>query len=382
MSPHRALPALLSLGLVGCAAPDADELFGAVELTVADGADAASAPFVERVKDAKDTLHVAMPGGDDTAFADALVDAWGRGVDVEVITDYDLRDSAAVTTLTAAEVPVRLADAGLTYFEFNLGADVVYPSEMTIMSSAWVVADRRTALVGSTLGAAGTGARVIYDVRGEDLIDDLLGEHNQVFGGTDATAVTAFDGPAKSITDLRWRYGTGDTTDLEMWFGPQERLTKRVIDAVYAARTDVRILTDDLANEGLAKAVQDKAERGFDVQVIVGPSFGASSTQLARLLADDAPDVDLRQVTGVDVVPTVVIVNWAEQGSGLRARTQVMVMTHDLWSAARLYRGEPLENDQLIDGVMWTLSTSGEPDAAMKQLLALWQDHYDRSEAF
>jgi hypothetical protein len=366
--------------LAGCAEPDLDDLFGAVELTIADGADAASQPFVARARDAKESLHVAMPGGDDVALADALVDAWGRGVDVEVITDWDLRDSVAVQALVAAEVPVTLADDGLAYFEFNLGDDVVFPSEATIMSSAWLVADRRTALVASTLGVGGTGARVIYDVRGEDLLDDLIGEHVQIFGGTDATAVTAFDGPAKSITDLRWRYGTAGSTDLEMWFGPQERLTKRVIDAVYASRTDVKLLTDDFANEGLAKALQDKAERGFDVSVIVGPSFGESNSILSRLL-EQTPDVEKRRLTGVDVVPTIAIVNWKEQGSGLRARTQVMVMTHDLYSAARLYRGEPVESDQLIDGVMWTLSTSAEPDAAMQQLLELWQDHYDRSEA-
>lgn len=371
----------LSLSLlVGCAEPDLNDLFGAVELTIADGAEAASDPFVARARDATRSLHVAMPGGDDLALAEALTDAWGRGVDVEVITDFDLRDSPAVQALLAAEVPVALADDGLSYFEFNLGDDVTFPSASTIMSSAWLVADRRTVLAGSTLGAGGSGARVIYDVRGEDLIDDLLGEHNQIFGGTDATSVTAFDGPAKSITDLRWRYGTAGSTDLELWFGPQERLTKRVIDAVYAARGDVKLLTDDFANEGLAKALQDKAERGFDVSVVVGPSFGDSNAVLSRLL-EDAPDVEARQVTGVDVVPTVAIVNWAAQASGLRARTQVMVMTHDLYSAARLYRGSPVESDQLIDGVMWTLSTSSEPDAAMQQLLELWQDHYDRSEA-
>jgi sugar-specific transcriptional regulator TrmB len=370
---------LLPLALVGCAEPDLADLFGQVSVEVAGGEDAASQPFVERVKSAGTSLHVAMPGGDDLELADALVDAWDRGLDVEVITDFDLRDTEAVRRLTDAEVPTTLADDGLTYFEFNLNDDAVFPSESTVMSSAWVVADRTSVLAASTLGRAGSGDRVLFDVAGEDLIDDLLQEHRQVFGGTDATAVTAFDGPAKSITDLRWRYGTAAPIDLEMWFGPQERLTKRVIDAVYTARTSVRILTDDLANEGLAKALQDKAERGFDVEVVVGPRFGQSNTLLSRFF-EEAGDVEKRRVTDVDVVPTVVIVDWEPQASGLRSRTQVMVMTHDLYSASRLYRGEPVVTDQLIDGVMWTLSTSSEPDASMEALFDLWLDHHDRSE--
>lgn len=373
----RAWPAVLAL--VGCAQPDPADLFGQLKVTVADGEDAASDPFVARVKAAESSLHVALPGGDDTALADALVEAYDRGVEVEVVTDWDLRDSDAVAALTAAEVPVRLADAGLSYFEFTLNDDVVFPSDVTILSSAWVVADRQTALAASSLGVAGSGTRILYDLQGEDLVDDLLAEHNQLFGGTDSTSVDAYDAPNKSITDLRWRYGTQDSSDLEMWFGPQERLTKRVIDAVYGARTSVRILTDDFANAGLAKAVQDKASRGFDVEVIVGPHYGASSTILSRLL-EDARDVQLRRVLDAQVVPTLVIVDWEPQGSGYRSRTEAMVLTHPLYSASRLYRGDAVESDQLIDGVMWTLSTAGEPDEAMQRLYGVFQDHHDRSE--
>jgi hypothetical protein len=377
----RTLPLLAVSLLVGCAEPDLADLFGQVTVSLADGEDGASQPFVERVEQAETSLHVALPGGDDTELAGALVDAWDRGVEVEVITDWDLRDSAAISQLLEAEVPVRLADAGLTYFEFNLNDDVAFPSTATVLSSAWVVADRRTVLAASSLGAGGAGTRIVYDLQSEDLIDDLLAEHNQLFGGTDATAVTAFDGPAKSITDLRWLYGTAAPVDLEMWFGPQERLTKRVIDAVYTARTSVRVLTNDLANEGLAKALQDKATRGFDVTVVVGPQFGESNSFLSRIF-EDTPDVEKRRLTDADVVPTIVVIDWEAQESGLRARTQVMVLTHDLYSAARLYRGEPVVSDQLIDGVMWTLSSSNEPDDTMQVVYGAWQDHFDRSEAF
>ena len=80
---------------------------------------------------------------------------------------------------------------------------------------------------------------------------------------------------------------------MEIWLGPQERLIKRVTDAVYSSRSDVRILTNELADGGLAKALQAKSADGFDVQVVVGaalrhhqrrPAHGAHGRHPRRVL--------------------------------------------------------------------------------------------------
>ncbi|MCB9686626.1 MAG: hypothetical protein H6738_07985 [Alphaproteobacteria bacterium] len=372
---------LLAAGLVGCAEPDPSELFyGATVTSVRDEASAADA-FVQRIATAEDTLHVALPTGEDPTIADALIEAWDRGIQVEVVTDADVADTEGIRRLLDAEVPVRLADAGLTYFEFTLNADVVFTSEMTKMSDVWVVADSQTVLAASHVGSLADGTRILFDMKGEELIEDLLREHNQLFGGTDATAVDAYDAPNKSITDFRWRYGTDSDVDLQMWFGPQERLTKRIVDGIYGARSSIWVLTNDLANEGLSKALQDKAERGFDVRVVVGPDFGDSSSAVSRVFENETPDVDKRRVTD-PVVPTLVILDWEDQPSGRRGQARGMVITHDLFNAARLYRGSPVETDQLIDGVMWELATASTPTGDLQALMDVWQDHLDRSEAF
>jgi hypothetical protein len=373
----RYLPALL---LVGCAAPDPSELFGSADLVVAEGEDEAAAPFVDAIEGARESLYIALPGGQNTDISGAIAQAYDDGVDVEVVTDVDLATSPAVQELLDADVPVTLADGGLAYFDFNQNLDIGWDSTQTMMTDAWVVADHYDVVFADRVGTGDDGTRIVYRMRGEDLVDDVLSEHNQLFGGTDATAIDAYSAPSKSILDTRWRYGTGTDVDFELYFGPQERLLKRVIDAVYSARSSVWILTDDFASDGLATALEAKAQWGFDVQVVVGPHFGDSSDPLSRTLTD-SPDVKVRQITGVDDVPTLVLVDYDETDDGMRGDARALVLTHDLYSASRLYRGAPVETDQVIDGTLYELSDVNQPSPMLVQLSDVFQQHFDRSEA-
>lgn len=371
------LPGLFVSLVAGCTPPDAGELFNQVSLSIADDEAAAAEPFVTRIDAAKDSVHAALPAGEDPAVAEALGRAWDRGLEVELVIDGDTAAEPAFVDLIDRGVPTRLADAGITYFDFSQNVDVSWGSDQTIMAHAFVVADRRQVVAASTIGRAGAGTRLVLELQGEELVEDLLTEHNQVFGGTDATAVTAYSNPAKSIADARWRYGTGTDQDLELWFGPQERLTKRVIDAVYMARSAVWVLTDDLANDGLAKALQDKAAWGFDVKVVVGPHFGDSSSVLSRVLETETPDVEKRQLQGVDVVPTLVLIDYPDDAEGYRSLAKAMILNHDLYSAARLYRGLEVETDQLIDAAMWVFTDVDAPSDEMLRLDAVFHDAFD-----
>jgi phosphatidylserine/phosphatidylglycerophosphate/cardiolipin synthase-like enzyme len=372
--------ALLLVLLASCAPPDPNRLFVSVNAEIELGEDEAADHFRGVIDAAEESLFVALPGGENVDLADAIVDAWDRNVEVEVLTDFDLATSPAITRLLEADVPVALRDAGLTYFDFGQNADLGFPSPMTIMSNAYVVQDETRLVAADRIGTNDDGARVVFEIRGEDVIEDLLREHRQIYGGTDATAVDAYSAPNKSILETRWRYGTTTDVELEVWFGPQERLLKRVIDAVYSARSSVWVLTDDFSSQGLADALQDKAKWGYDVQVVVGPHFGDANNLLSRFLTD-ADEVPTRQVLDVGDVPTLVLVDYEDDAEGYRPRTRAMVLTHDLFSASRLYRGDPVLTDQLIDGTMYVLTDIDEPSPELLELEALFRDHYDRSEA-
>lgn len=371
-------PLSLTLLLACTGAPDVEATaFTRVDMSIVDGSAAVDEAFVAALDQVERQALVMLPQLEDTALSDALIAAHQRGVQVEVVTDVDESQDAGALALVEAGVPVALADGAITYFDFALNQDVSWPSSDAIMSHATLVLDDNRVLNATTAGDATTGARILFDVTSEDLAWDLAAEHNQVYGGTDATSLTAYDSLAKSIADNRWRYPTQTDLDLEVWLGPQERLVKRVIDAIYGARKSVRVLSNDLADEGLVKALQDKAAAGFDVQVVVGPAFGTSAAGPSGLLLSQAADVVKVQVADEDV-PTLVLVDVDDEGQELLT-ARAMVVSHDLYSAARIYRSSEVRTDQLIDGNLFVLDDYDEPSEQLQELRALWQDHFDRA---
>lgn len=367
---------LLPLALLGaCTAPEI-ATFHQLETSFVE-ADAASERAVAVIDEAQDSLHIALPEGEDLSLAEAILRAWDRGLEVEVVTDIDQQEDPGIAALLAGGVPVTLADAGITYFDFNINADVSWPSQHTIMSHAYLVADREHVLAANRLGSMRPGTTVLLEWRGEELVEDLLTEHNQVFGGADATATTAFSGMAKSIADFRWLYHTQTDVDLELWFGPQERLTKRIIDATYSARSSVWLLTNDFTNEGLARALQEKARWGFDVKIVVGPDFGTHHSLLSRILTNETPDVEKRRVDDRHV-PTIVLIDYDKARDKQHYTRRAYVLTHDLYAAERLHRGVEIITDQLIDGALWGLVDYDEEGPELEGFRAIFDDYFDR----
>jgi hypothetical protein len=351
-------PLLSLLFLAACTPPDTGELFQTLNVETTDAA-GVSAAFVSAIDDADETVDIALPAMADLDIANALVAAKGRGVLVRVVTDIDREQDPGIAVLQAAEIPVTLADGAVLYYDFNTNLDIGWASDEVQFTHAFALLDHVRFVQANEAGTTTTGSRVLFSGQMEILGEDMGMEFQQVFGGTDATALDSYDEPSKSITDDRWLYRNQTGADLEVWFGPQERLVKRVIDAVYGARSDIRIVTDDFADDGLARALQEKAADGFSAEVVYGPHFGDSSTTKSRVLTQDCPDVVKYQITGSDRVPTIVLIDY-DHRRGTPARA--FVLTHDLFSATRTDRGQPVTTDQLIDGSLWALDDYHPPE--------------------
>ncbi len=350
-----------------------------VSMHVVDAAET-SARMINSIDAAERTLDVALPVLTDTNISDAIVRAKERGVALRVITDIDQAGDAGVVALVAAEVPLRLADGALSYFDFNINTNVTFASEEVRMSHAWVLVDEERATLASYAGSLDAGNRTVFELRGEDLLEDLWTEHNQVFGGSDATATTAFDDSAKSIADFRWLYPTDSQMALEIWFGPQERLTKRMIDAVYSAKSTIWVSSDQIINEGLIRALEYKARDGFDVRVLVGDKQAVQFNPRTppALLATETPNVSKRRLTG-EVLPTMLLIDYEIARDGNNYPTRAFMLSHDMVSASRLFQQTTVANDQLIDGNLMVLNdwkADLHPD--MVELRTLFESMYDR----
>lgn len=371
---------LLLLAASGCAAPDlaaGRSLFSAEPVL---GTMAVNDAFIETIEGAEKRLRIALPTLADPALTEAIEARYVDGLDVEVISDQDQADDPGLVALADAGVPLTLADGDVTYFDFNLNQDVSWASGDVAMTDAFVVADSIRVTAADRAGDEADGYRVLIEATNQWIAEDLEAEHNQIMGGTDASSLTAFSSLAKSILDSRWAYHTEDDVTAELWFGPQERLIKRLIDATYRAQASVWILTATLEDEGLARALQSKAAGGFDVQVIVGPehidgAFGPSS-----VLSRETPDVPKYRSTLDGPTPTVVIVDYATDRDGFRRTTQAFVLTHPIVSAARLYQDSEVVTDQLLDGTLWVLRELDAPSAELESLLELQRVHLDTAE--
>jgi hypothetical protein len=379
-------PIIFSAFALACAAPPTEDARNQLEL-FSPGTDpvATRDHFVEVIAGAESTLQVALPKMEDPAIAEAILAAFDQGVDVQVVTDATEDATVGVSALRNAGVNLRLADNGITYQDFSLNAPVTFSNEQVVMSHAYAIADATTLVTATTAGGLTAGESLTFRIESEDIGQDFMKEHVQLMGGTDASSLTAYSVLAKSITDTRWIYPTQTSLLAQLYFGPQERLLKRIIDSVYGARSSIWILTDEFMDVGLARALQAKAASGFDVIVLVGPTFGTNSGYLSRELRDNTPDVVKLQVQEEGPIPTIVLVDYDEDRMGYQPRSQGFVLTHDLVSATRLAAAEPVATDQLIDGHMWvieeTRSVGEDPAPELEVLLETMNRHYDRAEA-
>ncbi len=379
MSPSLPLGLGPLLLLAACAAPDPEELFNTLQVEIAEDGPAASLALAEMADLAEDRLDIAVPALENEDLTDAIVGAWDRGVDVRVVTDVDRSTDAGVLALQDAGVPLRLADGAVEYHDYAIDTAVSWPSASVTMSHAFAVADRTRVVAATRAGDDAEGTRAVLHIRSEVLGEDLLAEHNQLFGGADASSLTAFNALAKSVTDANWIYPTQTDARLQMWFGPQERLVKRIVDSVYGARASVWVLSGDLADEGLTRALQAKAASGFDVRVVVGADFGNHVAAISDSFATETPDVRKTVVTDASVVPTLVLVDYALDRNGDRPKARAFLLSHDLVSSSRLYYSTTIPTDQLIDGALFVLEDADLPSDAMLQLLEVVQDHRDRA---
>jgi hypothetical protein len=407
---ERSLLMLASIGWVACAAPDPAEGFINVEQFIDADGPSANARYIELANGAQNSLRVALNTLEDEDLANAIADAYDRGVDTRIVLDFDSAASAGALLLAERGIvclggdealqarangetaPCTLADDGTEYFDFANNIEVNVPSSSIHMTHHFAVADRVNLLRSNQAGDVGNGTRITLVGRGEDLGDDLSWEHQQLFGGTDASTLTAFSSMAKSITDNRWMYPTQTPVVLEMWMGPQERVIKRIIDSVYRARANVYVLTDDFVDPNLARALEQKAADGFDIRVIVGPRFGEIRPEYSRTFQEQDNIVKYRiNDADIDHVPSVVLVDTTLDRAGMQQMAQGYVLTHDMVATSRYFgSGASLEllsaSDQLMDGNLIAFDDfqhdAAAPSTEIGQLFDVIVAHLDLAEEF
>ena len=367
--------------LAACAEPPLDDAFNFTEVELVDGAESVNNAFILTFRRAQRHIVAAFERIDDVVLAEELIDAWSRGIEVEISTDVDEADAAGTQLLIEAGIPVTLNSGDLTYFDFGLNRDVAWTSDRVRMTHAFAVSDLSFWRAANQAGDMGEGVRMTLGGRSEDIGDVLRGEHNQLHAGIDATALTAFSAPAKSIIDNRWRHPTQGPEVVDLFMGPQQRPGKRIIDAAYAARSSIRLVTDDFLDEGLARALEDKARTGFDVEVIVSPRFGTLSPALSGLMERESRSVRILRTLTSEPLPTLMFIDFDRARDGRYHHPKVVMSTMPILSAGRVYEDFEVDNEQVCDSAVFVYHAQGAPTPKMQELADVYVDLRTRTES-
>jgi hypothetical protein len=286
--------------------------------------------LISLVEEADYRVWVAVEDLTEVALADALIDALDRGVDVRVVADWDAAEQAGIQRLLEEFTPFlrasdfetepldpplfyQLADegeagevllpqagdirfaGGPTVHTPQPGTDICRPASLNGMSHNFMVIDQTTVvnLSGGFPENWRDQHQTGFIASSQDLAQDFADEFRQIMTGVDATTPSAFNGPLKSITDGRFIY-PGTIAEFELYFGPQERTAKRVVDHIFGAKSSVWIATEQLSNDFVCKALIYKMRTAFDVRLVlkepIDPASLAENSSCERLIDEFAAD--------------------------------------------------------------------------------------------
>lgn len=245
---------------------------------------------------AKNTLDVAFEHLGSVRIAQAIIAAQARNVRIRVVSDADSASQPGmallISSLGLAESGglVRLGNGALAYNP-QPTATITRSGDMNRMTHNFVIVDERE-LINLSGGFMNNPDGSIIDsqqwalaIVSQDLPRDFGDEFDQMYAGVFASTLDLFNGPIKSNSNPRVTYPT-DGGDFEVYFGPQERPLKRLIDEVYAARASIYILTESLTNQALAEALAYKHSTGFAVRILIdrqGSTAPGNYTEFLRL---------------------------------------------------------------------------------------------------
>lgn len=351
--------------------------------------------LLQEIREATDTIDLALTRFTDTELANAVLDAHAAGAKVRVVGDFDYQTDEGFQLLENAGVEVVFGDGELRYLPdptitqllntcgYNTantivhcpsltqqsaisplaGGEMIRPGEMNVMSHNFITIGQRVGWVFAHPQFGGVSSLPLaFRFDSEILKESFWREFNQMHGGVFSSNLDAYNGPIKSTTSWGSRYMT-EFGEVWMRYSPQERVVKAVIDEVYRARGNVWIMTDTISEDFLIDALEYKKSSGFDVRIMVRED-GQEPALLERLETLDVRFVD----ADFDYVPTIVLVDSNITRAGKSETQRAHIISHPLWKTGpfRVIVADPNDkvevyySDSFTDGMMWTLTAYPE----------------------
>lgn len=232
--------------------------------------------LAEDIASARQSIAVAAYDFDLETVADALLEAWTRGVEVRLVTDSDNVDEPAIWRLDRAGVPV---------VEDNRSAS---------MHHKFVVLDGEVVWTGSwNLTENGTyrndnnAVRIMSSI----LAENYLVEFDEMYEGREFGPTSPSNTPNPDLT-LRDPV-TGEWVEVENYFSPEDGAAERLLALVEDARSSVRFLAFSFTDDELGEAVKRQSEKGLVVQGVFEARGSDTEYSEYRMMRDAHPPLDV-----------------------------------------------------------------------------------------
>lgn len=408
------------------------EYFTTIEYLV-DSSD--KARLVSEIESATERIDVAVTGLADEEIARAVIAAKNNGAEVRVVADADFNNDPGIDLIQEADIDVVFGDGELAYLpDPNLGGvvdrcglkdnvvqcpppmdsedvprDVMFrPGSFNLQSHNFFIIDKRTIWNFAQPFDGSDGPKFGFRAESERMREVFVREFNQLHGGVFSTTLDIYNGPVKSSPqsnpDFNAQSYLTATSELEVRFNPQDRLTKTIIDDTYRAQASVFIMTDNLAEDFLIDALRYKAnatipgtnEKAFEVRVVVN---SAAQSEYSRQALEELGVVRYAPAS-MERLPTIALYDSRPDADGENKPRRVHVATQPIWRAGPFDVFRPGSSplcpdgntdcvvihpaDYFVDGNMWSLlEYRGQIGAVTEidRVESFFNDVWEQSEA-
>jgi phosphatidylserine/phosphatidylglycerophosphate/cardiolipin synthase-like enzyme len=210
--------------------------------------------MLQDLASAQQQMHLAMYSFTIDEVADALVQAKGRGVQVELVMESDNMDSAAVKQMISAGISIR-------------GDEV-----NSLMHDKFLVIDSRIVWTGSM--------NMTYTSLCEDLNNMVRIEEPSLAGKYDAEFSEMFDQGLfswHSPADPQVMPAVIDSRSLGVYFAPEDHVQQQILDMIGIAQSSIEFLGYSFTADPLADVLIEKSKQGVEVRGVMDAVSAASN---------------------------------------------------------------------------------------------------------
>jgi len=240
--------------------------------------------LVDRINNAEDFVQCAFWRFDQDQVANAIINAYNKGIDVKFVSDENTASDPSTVKLINAGVPSVFGN-GLTRadYESSMTYNFCIIDELYVWSTTGGVTDQ----------ALTNQYNIGFDIYSETLAEDYMDEFNQLYGGVFGDKWAPFQSAPLKSSDTYYSFELNQLS-LNIYYGPQESPVAELIKEVYRARKSVRFLTPMSDDQGIFTALEYKnnyldqnGNNSFILEGVINEANVSKSTQ---------PDKDLSQL--------------------------------------------------------------------------------------